>query len=148
MRVLVVRRAGLVRRRVQGAELHERQLAAGARVQSAGPAAGPVRQRLAHAARPHAQLHQEPLANGRGGPVVLPAAHHRPDQRQVSNGKRDVRFLCRFFFTFSWIPQKSIAALFPVDRFFTAVASQRRMPRGVNNKRSVHILLLKYTVNS
>lgn len=81
--VLTVWRAGLVRGRVQGTELHERQLAAGARLQSARPQARPVRQRLAHAARPHPQLHQEPLADGRGRPLFLPAANHHADQRQV-----------------------------------------------------------------
>lgn len=84
VRVLAIRRARFVRGRVQRAELHERQLVTGARVQGSGPQAGTVRQRFPDAARPHAQLYQKPLTDGRGCPVVLPAAHHRSHKRQVS----------------------------------------------------------------
>lgn len=53
VRVLVVGRVGLVRGRVQGTELHERQLVTGARVKGTGPKAGPMRERFQDVARPH-----------------------------------------------------------------------------------------------
>lgn len=73
-----------VRGQLQGAKCPELELAAGAELEGAGPEARPVRQRLAHPARSHAQLHQEPLAHGRVGAQLLRPAHRHTHELSVS----------------------------------------------------------------